>query len=241
MRMVLEDVQAPYVDVARLPREEGGGIPLLLGKVRAKDPGFSSFAVPIVEIPDENNSYHALGQTANICAHLAERHGLVSTDALKRAHALGIALTICDVADETHNVHHPVSSKLYYEDQKDVALRVAHVFCETRLGELLGFFETILAQSGGPFLCERAHSYVDLMLFQLIEGLNYAFPKTLQDLREELPLLFDLCARVRERPALARYLQSDRRLPFNLDGLFRHYPELDLGLEGVNSLTSDQK
>jgi len=30
-----------------------------------------------------------------------------------------------------------------------------------------------------------------------------------------------------KRPAIAAYLDSDRRLPFNEAGIFRHYPELD--------------
>ncbi|HEX6157341.1 MAG TPA: glutathione S-transferase, partial [Burkholderiales bacterium] len=29
------------------------------------------------------------------------------------------------------------------------------------------------------------------------------------------------------RPRLAKYLASDRRIPFNQQGIFRHYPELD--------------
>jgi glutathione S-transferase len=30
-----------------------------------------------------------------------------------------------------------------------------------------------------------------------------------------------------ERPRIARYVASGRRLPFNNEDLFRHYPELD--------------
>jgi glutathione S-transferase len=33
---------------------------------------------------------------------------------------------------------------------------------------------------------------------------------------------------VAELPRVAAYLRSERRLPFNEQGIFRHYPELDL-------------
>jgi glutathione S-transferase len=33
--------------------------------------------------------------------------------------------------------------------------------------------------------------------------------------------------RVAGRPRISAYLASDRRQPFNTQGLFRHYPELD--------------
>jgi glutathione S-transferase len=33
--------------------------------------------------------------------------------------------------------------------------------------------------------------------------------------------------RVKTRPRIAAYLASKRRLPFNEEGIFRHYPELD--------------
>jgi glutathione S-transferase len=32
---------------------------------------------------------------------------------------------------------------------------------------------------------------------------------------------------VAKRSRLARYLRSPRRIPFNQQGIFRHYPELD--------------
>ena len=33
--------------------------------------------------------------------------------------------------------------------------------------------------------------------------------------------------RVAERPRIAAYLSSERRIPFNEMGIFRQYPELD--------------
>jgi len=39
--------------------------------------------------------------------------------------------------------------------------------------------------------------------------------------------LFALHGRVQERPRIAAYLASPRRIPFNEEGIFRHYAELD--------------
>jgi glutathione S-transferase len=33
---------------------------------------------------------------------------------------------------------------------------------------------------------------------------------------------------VAARPRIAEYLASSRRIPFNRQGIFRHYPELDI-------------
>lgn len=44
---------------------------------------------------------------------------------------------------------------------------------------------------------------------------------------KDIPLMLALRARVASRPRIAAYLASERRIPFNEDGLFRRYPELD--------------
>ena len=58
-------------------------------------------------------------------------------------------------------------------------------------------------------------------------GLDYAFPRAMRRLRRDLPRLCALAAEVAQRPRIAAYLASPRRLPFNESGIFRHYPELD--------------
>jgi glutathione S-transferase len=80
-------------------------------------------------------------------------------------------------------------------------------------------------ERGGGRFPLREHSYVDLSLFQIMEGLEYAFPKAMS--KQKVPLLRDLQKRVAERPNIAAYLASERRIPFNTTGIFRHYPELD--------------
>ena len=64
-------------------------------------------------------------------------------------------------------------------------------------------------------------------MFQLIEGLHYAFPKSMARIAPTHPLLAALRERVAARPNIAAYLASKRRIPFNEEGIFRHYPELD--------------
>ena len=70
-------------------------------------------------------------------------------------------------------------------------------------------------------------TYPDLSLFQLLEGLAYAFPKGFAKVTEALPGIIHVRNCVTELPRIAAYLESDRRLPFNEHGVFRHYPELE--------------
>ena len=136
-----------------------------------------------------------------------------------------VQLTIADRVAEAHNVHHPVAVSAYYEDQKAEAARAAGVFRDERMPKFLGWFEAALGE--GAWLGGERWSYADLSLFQLVEGLAYAFPRRMAALRVEIPKLLALRERVRALPELADYLASDRRIPFNEDGIFRHYPELD--------------
>ena len=71
-------------------------------------------------------------------------------------------------------------------------------------------------------------TYADLSLFQILEGLRYAFPKRMKAFEREIPGLIELRDRVAERPNLKAYLASERRIPFNEEGIFRRYRALDL-------------
>mgnify|MGYP001199803770 FL=1 len=71
-------------------------------------------------------------------------------------------------------------------------------------------------------------SYADLSLFQLVEGLRYAFPKAAQQALAGTPAVVQLHQRVAALPKVAAYLRSERRIAFNEQGIFRRYPELDL-------------
>jgi glutathione S-transferase len=92
----------------------------------------------------------------------------------------------------------------------------------------LGYFERLLQQSGGSWIAGRRLSYVDLSLFQIVEGLRYAFPRRMKAFERRIPGLVDLHDRVAARPNIRAYLASDRRIAFNEDGIFRRYKALDI-------------
>ena len=223
VRLLLEDAGAPYVDVARLPVREGGGGAALLAKMRGTS-GLAPFAPPFLV-----SGKLVLSQTANILQYLAPRHGLVPKSEGLRLAANGLQLTIADLFTEVHDTHHPISTSLYYEDQRVEAKLRARAFLADRLPKYLGYLEGALAKNGGTHLVGRATSYVDLSAFQLISGLDYAFPRAMKRAAAATPLLRALHARVAARPRLAAYLASPRRVPHSEDGIFRHHPELDAG------------
>jgi glutathione S-transferase len=219
VRLALEDAGAEYVDVARLPKAQGGGS----GAVAEFLKKSTAFAPPIL-VADGLE----IAQTAAILEYLGARLGLVPADEASRVFAHQIELTISDFVLEIHDSHHPIAGSLYYEDQKPEALRRAAPFVKERLPKFLGYFERLVARNPSVTLLSSGHSYVDLSMFQVLEGLDYAFPKALARLAPKIPLLCALRERVRARPRIAAYLASPRRIPFNQQGIFRNYPELDV-------------
>jgi glutathione S-transferase len=224
VRLLLEEAGADYVDVARLPRAQGG-MAAMMRFLEGEEPGTLPFAAPFVRIGDA-----VVSQTANILAFLAPRFGLVPDDEPSRAEANQIQLTIADAVAEAHDTHHPIAGSLYYEDQKKEAKRRAPSFVKERMPRYLGWLDDVLERntaSEGRWLVGRDLTHVDLSAFQLVEGLRYAFPNAMARLESKVPRLIALHDRVASRPRIAAYLASERRLPFNQDGIFRHYPELD--------------
>jgi len=173
-----------------------------------------------------------IGQTANILLYLGPRHGLVPADAQSRFKAHQIQLTVADLVAEVHDTHHPIGVDLYYEDQKAEAKKRAAAFLRTRAPKFLGWFERVLVATGRKGFLGGRLSYVDLSIFQVLSGLEYAFPRAMRRELGRVPHLRELAARVAARPRIAAYLASDRRIPFNEDGIFRHYPELDASRAG---------
>jgi glutathione S-transferase len=217
VRLALEEAGAAYVDVAR---RKGGvdKMTKLLGVAHLNTP---PFAPPFLKA-----GKLIIGQTANILAYLGERHGLSPRNAAGRWWTNQLQLTISDFVVEIHDVHHPIGSGLYYEDQRAEAKRRAADFRDHRAPKFLGYFERALEQ-GGPYLAGRKVTHADLSLFQVVAGLRYAFPKMMRRLERRVPLTVALRHRVAERRRIAAYLASDRRIPFNQMGIFRHYAELD--------------
>jgi glutathione S-transferase len=219
IRLALEEAGAPYVDVARTPR----GM-LTMQRLLRNWPisGIRPFAPPFLR-----HGKLLIAQTANVLAYLGPRLGLVPKNEASRVAAVQIQLTIADFVTEAHDVHHPISSGLYYEQQKAPAKARAASFVETRIPKFLGWLEHELVRSSGDYLLGRRLTYVDLSVFQLIAGLSYAFPNAMDRTRGDFERLLALADRVSQRPRIAAYLGSTRRVAFNEDGIFRHYPALD--------------
>lgn len=221
IRLSLEDAGADYIDVAREPNFGRPGVMKFLEDPSLEHP---PFAPPFLKA-----GRLLISQTANILQFLAPRHNLVPKNEASRLWAHQLQLTIADWLYETGQTHHPIANALYYEDQAAEAKKRAAHFTANRIPKFLGYFEKILKRNskGGDFIFGKKVSYVDLSLFQMIEGLRYAFPKTMARLEPQHPRLVALHDRVMARPRITAYLSSPRRLPFNQQGIFRHYPELE--------------
>ncbi len=222
VRLALEEAGAGYVDVAR-QAGKGLGVAALLRFLNGRNITHPPFAPPFLQA-----GRLVIGQTANILLFLGGRHGLAPKEEGGRFWTHELQLTIADFLVEVHDTHHPVASGQYYEDQKKEARRRAADFLENRLPKFLGYFERLLAsQRGQKYLVGAKLTYVDLSMFQMIAGLSYAFPNAMARVARGHKRLFALHARVQERPRISAYLASERRIPFNDQGIFRHYAVLD--------------
>src|SRR5208283_4175333 len=170
-----------------------------------------------------------IGQTANILLFLGERHDLAPKGEAGRLWTHQLQLTLADLVVEVHDTHHPIAASLYYEDQRREAKRRGADFLANRLPKYIDYFERVLAVNphGPAHLVGGRLTYADLSLFQVVAGLRYAFPNAMARYTRRYGHVMALCARVAARKRIARYLASERRLPFNQEGIFRHYPELD--------------
>jgi glutathione S-transferase len=221
VRLALEEAGVEYSDVARQPGGETA-MQRLLAAGGAEHPPFAS---PFLKVGDL-----VIGQTANILLYLGTHHGLAPADEAGRLWAHQLQLTIADFVDEIHDTHHPIASSLYYEDQREEARARTADFLKSRAPKYLGYFERVLEQNtagNGEYLVGAELSYPDLSLFQIVAGLRYAFPRAMARLELKHRRVVALHDRVAARPRIAAYLASDRRIPFNQYGIFRHYPELD--------------
>ena len=215
VRLALEAGGIAYRDRAR---EDGAGA--LVNDMAARK-GQRPFAPPYLVAGEL-----CIAQTANILLFLSDRHALGPAEPDRRWFAHELQLTIADLVVEAHNVHHPIAANLYYEDQKAEAALAAEAFRNHRMGKFLGYFEAVLTDFG-PWLTGSSWCCADLSLFQLIEGLSYAFPRRMAALQDKVPRTLELRNRVAALNELRSYLASERRIAFNEDGIFRHYPELD--------------
>jgi len=203
VRLALEDAGAPYRDVCRL--RGVSAMDRFLGK--------QAFACPFLVA-----GKLVIPQTANILYYLGARLGLAPKGENERLRLHGLQLTIADWLTEVHDTHHPIAASLYYEEQKSAARQRAAIFLDERLPKYMAYFERA---------ADERFSYVHLSLFQMIEGLRYAFPHAMHRAERKYKKLLRLVDRVAARPRLAAYLASERRIPLNQQGIFRRYAELD--------------
>ena len=223
VRLALEEAGAPYRDVAR-ESGKGAGIGAMVALMQDRRVERAPFAPPFLKA-----GRLLIAQTANILQFLGRRHGLAPREEGGGLFALQLQLTIADFLVEIHDTHHPISGSLYFEQQKKEARRRSADFLESRAPKYLGYFERVLDQGAGRgrYVLGARVSYVDLSLFQIVAGLSYAFPHAMARAARKYRRLFALHETVGERPRIAAYLASPRRLAFNNEGVFRHYPELD--------------
>jgi glutathione S-transferase len=183
---------------------------------------FQPFAPPYLD-----TGTMVIAQVGHILTWLSDAHDLAPRDEATLFWTIQLQLTVTDVVAEVHNVHHPVAITDYYEDQKPEAARAAKGFRVERIPKFLGYFERAAGAVEGDFVAGDKWSPIDTSLFQVVEGLRYMFPKRMKAVEGDYPRLVALHDQVAELPGIAAYLKSDRRIAFNTDGIFRHYPELD--------------
>ena len=225
VRLALEEAGTDYIDITR-QSGGGGGLGAMFEIMESGSEPHIPFAPPFLKDGDL-----IIPHVANILFYLGPKLGLAPEDEGLRYVVNGLQLTVTDFVAEVHDTHHPIDMSLYYEDQKQEAKARSAAFIRDRIPKFLGYFERVLKQNpeGPDHIVGDALTYVDLSLFQVIEGLTYAFPKAMANRQAEYPALLALHDAVARRPNIARYLKSSRRLAFSEEGIFRHYPALDSG------------
>jgi glutathione S-transferase len=218
VRLALEDAGAAYDDVAR----KSGGMSKMMAMMDGGRDKHPPFAPPFLKA-----GKLVIAQVAEILFYLGPRLKLSPRDEAGRLWLHQLQLTVTDFVKEIHDTHHPLGGELYYEDAKPEAKRFTENFLAERAPKYLGYFEGVLKKGGGANVLGAKFSYMDLSLFQLIEGLRYAFPKAMTRIERKIPRVVAVHDRVGQRPRIKAYLASERRLAFNESGIFRHYRELD--------------
>ncbi|KQU47421.1 glutathione S-transferase [Sphingomonas sp. Leaf339] len=216
VRLAMEAAGVEYDDCARRLGAEA-----MVADMAARNPR-PPFAPPYLA-----SDGLVIAQTANILMFLGERHGIGPSTMAERLWLNQIQLTISDLVAEIHNVHHPVDPGAYYAEQHREAARAADQFRTERLPKFLIHFEQSIRANTGDWMVDHRWTYADTSLFQLVEGLRYMFSRRMKSLEPDYPEVIRIHDQVATLPGIRAYLKSDRRLPFNEDGIFRHYPELD--------------
>jgi glutathione S-transferase len=157
---VFAEAGVPYKDIARLPKDMGGGIEKLQDFMKSTEDW------PVAAPPFIKRGDVLLAQTSNICMYLGKKYGLAPEDETDLFRANQLSLTIADVVSEAHDTHHPISVSLYYEDQQDVAIERAKYFRELRIPKWLSYFEKVLhfnRKGGSKWLIGEKITYVGIL------------------------------------------------------------------------------
>lgn len=219
VRLALEEAGADYVDVARQGKR---GMAAMMKIMEGRGVAHPPYAPPFLKA-----GKLVIAQTAEILFYLGPHLDLSPRDEAGRLWAHQLQLTIADMVTHIHDTHHPVSGWLYFEEQRPAARRRTKDFWRYRVPKMLGYFERVLKQNGGKYSVGRRISYVDLSLFQIVEGLRYAFPRHMKRFEKKVPGVIALHDRVPKRPRIKAYLASKRRIPFSQWGIYRYFKELD--------------
>ena len=158
VRLALAEANVPYVDVAR---GEGDATHASIDEVMTGSDVHPPFALPVLV-----DGERMIAQTANILLYLGRRLELAPDDETGRIWTHQLQLTLADWVDEIHDTHHPIGAELYYEEQREEALRRAEVFREYRLAKFMGYFERVLDSNSAEdaFLVGGRVTYADLSL-----------------------------------------------------------------------------
>lgn len=230
IRLALEEAGVEYTDTAC--QHDGGK--QVVSQMSDGNQGTSTCPPPFAP-PMLRHGKYTISQTPSILLYLGNQLGLAPSstqDPIGMYQVNSLALTALDgLSNEAHDTHHPIAVADYYEDQKDEALRKAKQYREARLPKFFDYFEKVLgseASQGGEYLYGGKLTYADLVLFQALDGVLFAFPKCASRLREsgKYDKLFGLYERVKGRERIKAYLGSERRQGYSM-GIWRHYPELD--------------
>ncbi|RDA84053.1 hypothetical protein CP532_0767 [Ophiocordyceps camponoti-leonardi (nom. inval.)] len=226
IRLLFEEAGVGYTDTAKGKPDDA--VATLTSFLSPKTPDNTP---PLLAPPILQHGNVILNQTPNILLYLAPRLGLGADDD-GMYHLNGIVLTLLDgFVNEVHETHHPVATMEYYESQKDEARRRSKAYREERLPKFLAYAQALLrarTSGEGPWIYGGKLTYADLVLFQGIDGNNYAFPKTMKKMKDSNKYddVFRLYEAVKQRPRIKEYLGSDRRAPYST-GIWRYYPELE--------------
>ena len=194
------------------------------------------FSPPALRIPGagkDGKGSLVIAQTPNILFYLGDKLGMAPEDEAGKYHVQQLALTALDLNNEVHDTHHPIAVMKYYENQRDEALQKAQDVRETRIPKFLSYFSRVLqhnekSEGGqGKYFVGDKLTYADTTVWQVLDGLYFAFPKEMKARESEFSdLLGPFYDNIKQESGLKGYLSSKRRLPYSM-GIFRHYPELD--------------